>query len=177
MQYAACRRQARFSLHNHSLRVPSPYFPPHPLKRLEGSLRAYLQAHADLVLTITKPVLLDQIGALSAQSDNPILFENIVEKPGFRLCDILVKHRRSQARALGTSPEDFLKTLAFRLRRPPRGFKDVQTGPVKEVIRKGAEVDWSTLPVSTGIVRRPWGVRDFRVLAPDGYYFRFTEGQ
>jgi len=31
-------------------------------------------------------------------------------------------------------------------------------------------------PISTGIVRRPWGVRDFRVLAPDGYYFRFTEG-
>ncbi len=30
--------------------------------------------------------------------------------------------------------------------------------------------------ISTGIVRRPWGVRDFRVLAPDGYYFRFTEG-
>jgi hypothetical protein len=31
-------------------------------------------------------------------------------------------------------------------------------------------------PISTGIVRRPWGVRDFRVVAPDGYYFRFTEG-
>lgn len=31
-------------------------------------------------------------------------------------------------------------------------------------------------PISTGIVRRPWGVRDFRVLAPDGYYLRFTEG-
>ncbi len=32
-------------------------------------------------------------------------------------------------------------------------------------------------PVATGIVRRPWGVRDFRVLAPDGYYLRFTEGR
>jgi hypothetical protein len=31
-------------------------------------------------------------------------------------------------------------------------------------------------PISTGIVRRPWGVRDFRVLAPEGYYLRFTEG-
>jgi hypothetical protein len=31
-------------------------------------------------------------------------------------------------------------------------------------------------PISTGIVRRPWGVRDFRVLSPDGYYLRFTEG-
>lgn len=32
-------------------------------------------------------------------------------------------------------------------------------------------------PISTGIVLRPWGVRDFRVLAPEGYYFRFTEGR
>lgn len=31
-------------------------------------------------------------------------------------------------------------------------------------------------PISTGIVRRPWGARDFRVLGPEGYYFRFTEG-
>lgn len=31
-------------------------------------------------------------------------------------------------------------------------------------------------PISTGIVLRPWGVRDFRVLAAEGYYFRFTEG-
>jgi lactoylglutathione lyase len=31
-------------------------------------------------------------------------------------------------------------------------------------------------PISSGLVRRPWGVRDFRVLAPDGYYLRFTEG-
>jgi hypothetical protein len=30
--------------------------------------------------------------------------------------------------------------------------------------------------MSTGIVKRPWGVRDCRVLSPDGYYLRFTEG-
>jgi hypothetical protein len=29
--------------------------------------------------------------------------------------------------------------------------------------------------ISAGIGMRPWGVRDFRVLSPDGYYFRFTE--
>ena len=31
--------------------------------------------------------------------------------------------------------------------------------------------------ISSGVVRRPWGVRDFRVLYPDGYYLRFTEGE
>ena len=90
---------------------------------LDASLRGYLETNADIVTRITKPVRLDDIGALSAQSDQPIVFENIVEKPGFRLCDMFVKNRRSQARALGVTPENYLKTLAFRLRRPPRGLK------------------------------------------------------
>ncbi|EKD70534.1 MAG: hypothetical protein ACD_46C00507G0003 [uncultured bacterium] len=29
--------------------------------------------------------------------------------------------------------------------------------------------------ISQGITLRPWGVYDFRVLSPDGYYLRFTE--
>src|SRR3954447_8135482 len=98
----------------------------------DASLREYLQTNSDLVTRITKPVRIDDIGALSAQTDQPILFENIVEKPEFRLCDILVKNRRSQARALGVTPENYLRTLAFRLRQSPRGFKNVSTGPVKE---------------------------------------------
>ena len=69
-------------------------------KPLDSSLREYIDTNSDIVTRITKPVSIDDIGALSAQSDQPILFENIVEKPGFRLCDILVKNRRSQTRAL-----------------------------------------------------------------------------
>ena len=71
---------------------------------LDATLRGYLETNGDIVTRITKPVHIDDIGALSAQSEQPILFENIVEKPGFRLCDILVKNRRSQARALGVAP-------------------------------------------------------------------------
>ncbi len=70
-------------------------------RQLDGSLRGYFDTNSDIVTRISKPVNMVNIGALSAQSDQPILFENIVEKPGFRLCDILVKNRRSQARALG----------------------------------------------------------------------------
>lgn len=72
---------------------------------------------------ITKPVSIDNVGALSAQSEQPILFENIVEKPGFRLCDILVKHRPLHARALGVKREHYLRTLAYRLRLPPRELR------------------------------------------------------
>src|SRR6202162_1164655 len=116
-----------------------------PNRVLDASLRGYLETNADIVTRITKPVRMDDIGALSAQSDMPIVFENIVEKPGFRLCDMFVKNRRSQARALGVTPENYLKTLAFRLRQPPRGLKNVKTGPVKEVIRTGSDADWTIL--------------------------------
>src|SRR5438270_1524396 len=121
--------------------------PPPPAKPLDASLRGFLASNADIVTRITKPVHMADIGALSAQSEQPILFENIVEKPGFRLCDILVKYRDLQARALGVTREDYLKTLAYRLRRPPRGFVDVADGPVKEVKFKGDQVDWTKLPI------------------------------
>ena len=122
--------------------------PPYsPAKPLDKDLRGYLQTNADVVTRITKPVSLEFIPALSAHSQRPILFENIVEKPGFRLCDILVKDRDLQARALGVSREDYLRTLAYRLRLPPRGFVNVANGPVKEKKFKGKEVDWSKLPI------------------------------
>ena len=117
--------------------------PPQTNQGLDPSLRGYLETNADIVTRIKKPVSIDNIGALSAQSDQPILFENIIGKPGFRLCDILVKNRRSQARALGVEPEQFLRTLAFRLRQPPRGFHNVKSGPVKEIKKLGKDVDWN----------------------------------
>src|SRR3979490_1800482 len=97
------------------------HLPPPRGKPLDASLRGHLASNADIVTRITKPVRMEDIGALSAQSEQPILFENIVEKPGFRLCDILVKTRAAQARALGVRPDHHLKTLAYRLRQPPRG--------------------------------------------------------
>jgi 2,5-furandicarboxylate decarboxylase 1 len=121
--------------------------PPSAGQSLDDSLRGYLATNADVVHKIVKPVNMENIGALSAQSDRPILFENIVEKPGFRLCDILVKSRPMQARALGATPEDYLRTLAYRLRKPPRPFRNVKTGPVKEVIHLGDDADWTLLPI------------------------------
>src|SRR5256714_3464910 len=122
--------------------------PPYtPGKPLDKDLRGYLKSNADVVVRVTKPVSMEYIPALSAQSQSPILFENIVEKPGFRLCDILVKTRELQARALGVTREDYLRTLAYRLRRPPRGFVEVKDGPVKEKRFKGNDVDWTRLPI------------------------------
>ena len=54
--------------------------PPPKGKPLDASLRGYLASNADIVTRIVKPVRMDDIGALSAQSDQPVLFENIVEQ-------------------------------------------------------------------------------------------------
>ena len=121
--------------------------PPPPTKPPDPSLRGYPASNADIVTRVTKPVHMADIGALSAQSDQPIFFENIIEKPNFRLCDILVKTRRSQARALGSSPDNYLRTLAYRLRQPPRGFNIVKSAPVKEVVKLHNEADWTELPI------------------------------
>jgi hypothetical protein len=45
-----------------------------PTKPLDASLRGYLATNADIVTRVTKPVHMADIGALSAQSDQPILF-------------------------------------------------------------------------------------------------------
>ena len=107
-----------------------------PINTLDKDLRGYLETNADIVTQIDKQVSIDDIGALTAQSQGPILFNNIKEYPDFRLCDMLVRHRWSQCRALGVPEEEYLPTLAQRLRKPPRALVDVETGPVKEVIWK-----------------------------------------
>ena len=114
---------------------------------LDKDLRGYLETNADILTTIKKPVQLDDIGALSAQSEGPILFENIIGYPGYRLCDMLVKRRWSQCRALGVEEHEFLPMLAQRLRKGPRPLVDVKSGPVKEVILTGKEADWLKLPI------------------------------
>lgn len=126
--------------------IPS-HLPPPKGKPVARTLREYLQEHAASVVRITKPVSTQDIGALSAQCDDPVLFENIIEAPGFRLTDILVKNRRNQARALGVSPEDYLRTLAYRLRLPPRSYKKVTSAPVKEVKWLGSDIDLAKLPI------------------------------
>src|SRR6267142_4926954 len=97
--------------------------PPYtPGKPLDKDLRGYLESNADIVTRLTKPVSLEYIPALSAASER-------------------------QARALGVTRDDYLRTLAYRLRRPPRGFVKVNDGPVKEIRLTGEKVDWTKLPI------------------------------
>ncbi len=115
--------------------------------QLDRDLRSYLETNDDVVTTIRKPVSAEHVGVLAAKSERPIVFENIIEKPGYRAVDILLKHCDLQARALGVAEEDYLKTLAYRLRQPARGFKTVDDGPVREVVLTGDDVDLTALPI------------------------------
>jgi hypothetical protein len=49
--------------------------PPQSQQPLDKDLRGYLDTNRDVVTRITKPVSIDNVGALSAQSEQPILFD------------------------------------------------------------------------------------------------------
>ena len=57
-------------------------------------------------------------------------------------------------------------------RRPPVGVElvlEVDDLPAER--RRVAAAGW---PVTEDVTLRPWGLRDFRLLDPDGYYWRLT---
>ncbi len=99
-----------------------------------------------------------------------------VELLGFAL----VTDRRADAHPYLAMQRDAVRIGAFLwrdavavpYRRPPTGVEIVL-----EVDYLHAERDriraagW---PIDEDIIRRPWGLQDFRVVDPDGYYLRFT---
>jgi catechol 2,3-dioxygenase-like lactoylglutathione lyase family enzyme len=57
-------------------------------------------------------------------------------------------------------------------RRPPAGVELVLE--VDDLDAERARVAAAGWPVTEDLAMRPWGLRDFRVLDPDGYYWRIT---
>jgi lactoylglutathione lyase len=56
--------------------------------------------------------------------------------------------------------------------RPGRGVEIVlEVDDVEAVYRHVVSENW---PRSAELTRRPWGLMDFRVVDPDGYYWRIT---
>jgi uncharacterized glyoxalase superfamily protein PhnB len=57
-------------------------------------------------------------------------------------------------------------------RRPPAGVELVlEVDDLQAERRRVAAAGW---PVTEDVTLRPWGLRDFRLLDPDGYYWRLT---
>lgn len=57
-------------------------------------------------------------------------------------------------------------------RKPPTGVEIVIEVDYLHVERD--RIRLAGWPIEEDIMRRPWGLQDFRVLDPDGYYLRFT---
>ncbi len=57
-------------------------------------------------------------------------------------------------------------------RRPPAGVELVLE--VDDLDAERARVASAGWPITEDLTMRPWGLRDFRVLDPDGYYWRIT---
>ena len=109
-------------------------------------LRTYFEDNEDLVLRVAKPVRREHLSTLIVQANRPVLFEAIEGYPGWKVADLLFRDRLAQSRVLGTTPESVLPELSKRLAMPPVAPRVVNTGPVKDRILKGDEVDLGALP-------------------------------
>ena len=58
-------------------------------------------------------------------------------------------------------------------RRPPAGVELVLE--VDDVVAERDQITAAGWPVAEDLRDRPWGLRDFRVLDPAGYYLRITD--
>jgi UbiD family decarboxylase len=112
-----------------------------------ADLHQFLTEHQDEILHITKPVPLDHVGALTAQSNETIVFENLENYPGYRLADLFFVNRRAQARVLGCDPAAVVPSLAEVVRKGPKPLHTVAEAPCQERVLTGDDVDLSVLPI------------------------------
>ena len=76
-----------------------------------------------------------------------VLFEK-VSRPGFRLASNILGSREVLGLLFGTSPENVVREWIKRIQ-DPIPPKLVSSGPAKEVVKKGAEVNLDELPIVT----------------------------
>jgi 2,5-furandicarboxylate decarboxylase 1 len=111
-------------------------------------LRSYLEDVKDVRVDVQREVdPLTNVGALCDQSEWPIVFHTLKGFPGWRLTDRLVSRRELQARIFGCEPDQVVQTLAQAMQRIGSGtITVVPTGPVKEIVKTGAQADLTALP-------------------------------
>ena len=114
---------------------------------MPSSLRTYLKDIKKETIRIIKEVdPKTQLGDLVSQSDRPLLFENLTGFPGWKICDLLIKTRQTQAIALKTAPEQIVPELSKRIVKGPGKTRTVKSAPVKSRILKGKDADLSKIP-------------------------------
>lgn len=114
---------------------------------MPSSLRTYLKEIKKELLQVKKEVdPKTQLGDLVSQSNQPLLFTSIKGYPDWKICDLLVKTRTTQAIALKTSPDQIVPELAKRISRGPGKTRMATSGPVKNKILKGSDANLDAIP-------------------------------
>jgi 2,5-furandicarboxylate decarboxylase 1 len=114
---------------------------------MTADLASFLQEHRDHQVHIHKQVALDQVGALTAQADAPIVFEDIAGYGGWRLVDQLFVDRAAQSRVLGCAPGEVVARLAQVLEHGPRPLRTLDDAPCQAHVIEKDDVDLGSLPV------------------------------
>ena len=120
---------------------------------MQKNLRSFIDliaAHNHL-LTVKKEVdpkyEIPAVMKAAEKTGNAILFKN-VGKPGFSIINNLLGDRKMLALLFETSPERVVVEWVKRLKNPVEP-RILGTGAVKEVIKKGEDVDLEALPIVT----------------------------
>ena len=111
-------------------------------------LRSYLKEVESRILYVNKEVdVVSQVAELISQANAPIIFTNLKDYPHWKMCDLLVKTRDSQAVALGTTPDKVVPHLAKGITENSGTIEMVKTGPVKEQIFLGEKANLFSMPI------------------------------
>lgn len=121
-----------------------------------ADLQGFLAQHGDALVHIDKPVPLDHVGALTAQTDETVVFNQIDGFPGWRLVDHLFVNRAAQARVLNCDETEVVPALADVIRRGPKPLREIDGAPCHEVVVEGDDVDLMALPIVTHTDRDPY---------------------
>lgn len=120
------------------------------------SLARFLDEREPTLVRISKPVPLEYVGALTAQANAPILFENIEGYPGWKLTDQHFVNRTAQAAVLGCDPKGVVPALADVLRRGPKPLRLVREAPCQERVLLGDDVDLELIPIVRHTAKDPY---------------------
>ena len=90
---------------------------------------------------------LTEMGVLFGETEHPLIFENVRGYPAWQICGELVTSRAAQAVALQIERSQVVPELARRMQSAALPGRNVNTGPVKERILTGRDVDLRKLPV------------------------------
>lgn len=117
-------------------------------------LRSFIKdlEEAKELIRITKPVgPRENLAGLAWQGENKLgkatFFENLEGYPGWKAISYADASRARLGLAIGSTPRNFIPTMSDLLKKGPTKKQLIETGPVKDVIKVGDQVDLNEIPI------------------------------